>query len=107
MNKRKRSDFDSSNKESRWNFEVEYNDHFETPSQAYVDLLPALLEVANELGKTLGDLVVYDPYYCEGRMLKIFEEIGVVNVINRNQDFYRDISSDNLPGTIVVLSIFL
>ena len=28
--------------EGRWNFSVDYNDHFETPHVAYEDLLPAV-----------------------------------------------------------------
>jgi len=42
--------------ESPWNFEVEYNDHFETPKIAYTDLLPVLQQVAKDNKKTLAEV---------------------------------------------------
>jgi hypothetical protein len=83
---------------NKWNFQVEYNDHFETPLQAYVDLVQVLKQAADDLGKPLEELIVYDPYYCEGRMVSLFLQLGIRQVINRNQDFYLDISSHTLPG---------
>ena len=107
-------------KEGQWNFEVEYNDHFETPKIAYADLLPVLLQVASDKKKPLSEvmsclclvflfdikvivdsvlqLVVYDPYYCEGQMITFLNELGVKNVINRNRDFYEDMKEQNIPG---------
>lgn len=82
----------------QWNFEVEYNDHFETPQQAYVDLLQVLKHAAKDVGKSLGDLIVYDPYYCNGRVVSLLNNLGIQNVINQNQDFYQDIRSHSLPG---------
>lgn len=55
-----------------WPFEVDYNDHFETPYIAYSDLLPFLNLLCDKIFlKTLKQLVVYDPYYCKGRMVLI------------------------------------
>lgn len=42
--------------DSPWNFEVEYNDHFETPKVAYSDLLPVLLQTARDCNKTLAEV---------------------------------------------------
>mmetsp|Transcript_15749 Transcript_15749/g.26291 ORF Transcript_15749/g.26291 Transcript_15749/m.26291 type:complete len:310 (+) Transcript_15749:81-1010(+) len=83
--------------DSAWNFEVEYNDHFETPKIAYMDLIPVLLQAARDCNKTLSDLVVYDPYYCAGQMVNFLHELGVTNVINRNRDFYADVAEQNIP----------
>lgn len=46
------------NKDSPWNFEVEYNDHFETPKIAYTDLLPVLQQAARDSKKSLSEVGV-------------------------------------------------
>ena len=60
-----------------WNFAVDYNDHFETPLVAYQDILPVLQNIADRKGKSLHDLVVYDPYYCKGEMVKHLKSLGI------------------------------
>ena len=60
-----------------WNFAVDYNDHFETPLVAYQDILPVLQNIAGRKGKSLHDLVVYDPYYCKGEMVKHLKSLGI------------------------------
>lgn len=85
---------------SLWNFTVDYNDHFETPPIAYKDLSPVLEALATCVGKTTGELSIYDPYWCEGSMVSHMRELGYANVINRNRDFYMDIKKKNIPGTL-------
>jgi len=43
----------------------------------------------------LDTLVVYDPYYCKGRVSDILASLGCArnNVINRNRDFYADVAA--------------
>jgi hypothetical protein len=82
-----------------WNFAVDYNDHFETPAVAYQDLKPALIVLAKHLGKSPADLVIYDPYWCQGSMVELLKDQGFPNVINRNRDFYADIAKKVIPGT--------
>ena len=65
---------------SGWNFEVDYNDHFETPPIAYSDIVPMLKELATSLGKLPEDLIIYDPYYCQGAMVRILAELGFTKV---------------------------
>jgi hypothetical protein len=91
--------------DGQWNFEVEYNDHFETPQQAYVDLLQVLKHAAKDVGKTMEDLIVYDPYYCNGRVVSLLNNVGIRNVVNQNRDFYEDIRSHSLPGEPLLLSL--
>jgi hypothetical protein len=67
-------------KNSGWNFEVDYNDHFETPPVAYSDIVPMLKELATSLGKLPEDLIIYDPYYCQGAMVRILAELGFTKV---------------------------
>ena len=45
------------NEDSHWNFEVEYNDHFETPKIAYTDLLPVLQQAARDNKKSLAQVL--------------------------------------------------
>ena len=67
----------SSSSSSNWNFAADYNDHFETPLVAYQDILPVLQSIATAKGKNLHDLIVYDPYYCKGQMVKHLQSLGI------------------------------
>lgn len=87
-----------SKQSSGWNFAAEYNDHFETPVSAYADVSPVLQCIAEELGKSKEELVIYDPYYCKGSMVSHMAGLGYTNVINRNRDFYEDIATKAIPG---------
>jgi hypothetical protein len=93
-----------SSHKQQWNFAVDYNDHFETPLVAYQDIVPFLNHVAKSTGKHPQDLIIYDPYYCQGEMREILLSLGYRNVINRNRDFYSDISAKSIPGMFHVLS---
>ena len=84
---------------SQWNFSVDYNDHFETPLIAYKDLSALLNEVAAILSKPTQELVVYDPYWCQGSTIANLNSLGFNNIINRNRDFYRDIECNDIPGS--------
>lgn len=88
----------------KWNFAVDYNDHFETPTVAYEDLIPALKLVATALKKPFEDLVIYDPYWCQGQMVSILNNLGFVNVINRNRDFYADIKNKCIPEYDILIT---
>ena len=77
---------------SRWSFPTDYLDHFETPTEAYADILP-LLGAAGPLGA----LRVYDPYYCAGAVVAALAALGCRNVINQNRDFYADVAADAVP----------
>lgn len=44
-------------------------------------------------------LVVYDPYYCAGQMLSFLRDLGVLQVINKNRDFYADVEANEVPGS--------
>ena len=72
-------------------FVADYNDHFETPLVAYEDLEPILSSLALKLQKKNNELIIYDPYYCQGRMKELLASIGFTNVVNNNRDFYKDI----------------
>jgi hypothetical protein len=78
-------------------YPVDYNDHFETPAEAYRDLRPVLdwltTTISIPVGKTL-----YDPYYCNGRAKRLLHEIGYDQVVHEKRDFYADVKNGTVPA---------
>ena len=64
------------------------SDHAETPVNAYEDLAPFLRAVGGR---------VYDPYYCDGGVVRRLAALGFRDVINENRDFYADVSNGTVP----------
>ena len=90
---------DWSSKE-RFPYEVDYNDHFETPLIAYKDILPLLDLVspaASEHKSCRSDHVLYDPYYCNGRTKTLLRQLGFNNIRHEERDFYKDIKKGSIP----------
>ena len=88
-----------------WNFAVDYNDHFETPLVAYEDIRPFLALAAKHAGKAApADLILYDPYYCQGAMVALLNQAGFPRVINRNRDFYADVAKGQVPEHDVLVT---
>lgn len=80
----------------KFDYPVDYNDHFETPLVAYQDLLPLLDAV--QKGKTdRKKHVLYDPYYCNGRTAVFLRQLGFERVVHAKRDFYLDISNQSVP----------
>ena len=83
-------------------FDTNVLDHCETPKVAYEhlnDFLEILAKRSNNsnLKKTTHQqLRIWDPYYCDGSMKRIFEdELGYTNIIHENVDFYELIKEKN------------
>jgi hypothetical protein len=91
-------------KNQTWNFQVDYNDHFETPLRAYEDVLPVLDIICKRLQKERKDLVLYDPYYCQGSVVGCLQSLQFPQIINRNRDFYRDIKQRAVPNYDVLIT---
>lgn len=85
-------------------FEVDDTDHCETPLEAYRGLLDLLNQIASKLGKKRSELIVYDPYYCNGGVQRKLKSLGFVSVINRNRDFYVDIANKTTPDFDVLIT---
>jgi hypothetical protein len=65
------------------------NDHAETPFEAYRDIEPFLFQLAlRRFRTTKQKLAIYDPYYCEGSVVRNLARLGCENVYNRNEDCY-------------------
>ena len=78
-------------------FEVDQDDHCETSGAAYDDISPLLSHIAVLLGKERKDLMIYDPYYCNGSVIKHLAARGFETVYNKNEDFYRMIDENRVP----------
>jgi len=74
------------------------DDHCESPLQSYKDILPIL----NALQKSIGDRdkdssQIYDPYFCDGSVIKHLSSLGYNNVYNKKEDCYAVWESNNEP----------
>lgn len=70
--KRKREDGGAAEFNAKaWPFPTDYNDHFSTTDAALKDLASGLDQLATALGKSRSDLVIYDPYYCDGSIVRV------------------------------------
>ena len=77
-------------------------DHAETPLIAYEHIAAALGHVAKRLGKARGELKIYDPYYCDGSVVRQLGQLGFNRVHNKNEDFYAQ--AGHRASTALVLS---
>ena len=79
-------------------FATNYNDHFETPFQAYLDIKPVLDWLCtSQLNVEKSKVRLYDPYYCNGRTATLLRELGYNNILHEKRDFYGDVSNDSVP----------
>jgi len=86
-------------------FEIDPQDHCETPEVAHDHISNFLTYLAQEvLKKDKSELRIYDPYYCEGRVITSLSKLGFTNVYNRCEDFYSVIESQTLPEFDVIVS---
>jgi len=85
-------------------FDTDPTDHCETPFEAYRDIEPFLFRIAHSLGKSKGELSIYDPYYCEGSMVKHLHKLGFRSIYNKNEDFYRVIKERKVPSFDVLVT---
>lgn len=69
-------------------YDVEDDDHCESPLEAYEHIATYLKRIADVLKKDIATLAIYDPYYCEGNMVEHLHSLGFLNVYNKKEDFY-------------------
>lgn len=70
-------------------YDVNPDDHCETPPEAYRDVDPLLSDLCRRLGKSKSELRIYDPYYCDGSVRRHLADIGYGDVHNERVDCYR------------------
>lgn len=85
-------------------FEADPADHCETPFKAYRDIEPFLFRVAQMAGRTKETLRIYDPFYCEGSVVRHLQSLGFETVYNRNEDFYAVLAAGRVPEHDVVVT---
>jgi len=91
--------------EINYPFEIDPQDHCETPQEAQQHISLFLTYLAKEvLGKENSQLVIYDPFYCEGKVITNFSNLGFTNVINPCEDFYDVLQSGLLPEFDVIVT---
>jgi hypothetical protein len=83
-------------------FDTNVLDHCETPQVAY-EHLREYLEVLGQSMST-ASMRVWDPYYCDGAVKRIFREMGFTNIIHENADFYQLIKNKNIPPHEVLVT---
>lgn len=94
--KKKAADSWTHSTTTRHPFEVsQTSDHAETPANAYEDLAPFLRAVGGR---------VYDPYYCDGGVIRRLQALGFRDVVNKNRDFYADVSISTVPSHSVLVT---
>ena len=76
-------------------FPVDPDDHCESPMESYKDIIPLLnlLDAqiyTNSKTNTTGNMVIriYDPYYCDGAVIRNFLSLGFTNIYNRKENCY-------------------
>ena len=92
----------SKNQSQSWDnksypYEVDYNDHFETPLRAYEDILFLLDIVAPQKINRSKHQILYDPYYCNGKTIKQLSQLGYHSPnsnINSNQNQIQNQNKD-------------
>lgn len=87
-----------------FSFAVEDTDHCETPATAYSDLLTLLDACCLLLGKTRSALRIYDPFYCNGAVIRHLGNIGFVDLYNRCEDFYAVQAAGKTPMYDVLIT---
>ena len=60
---------------SAYNFPVCDDDHCESPVEAYEDISFFLEKIGNAVGKSKENLIIFDPYYCEGDDFKLLSYV--------------------------------
>lgn len=77
----------------KYPYRTDYNDHFETPLEAYEHIVPLL----DALHPNRNEHIIYDPYYCNGQTKVLLSNLGFSKVKHEKRDFYQDIMMNNVP----------
>ena len=85
-------------------FAADENDHCETAPEAYVHIEGLLRLTAAALGIEPREMRIYDPYFCNGAVVRHLGALGFAHVYNRNEDFYARLESGDLPPHDVVVT---
>ena len=65
-------------------FPTEADDHCESPLHAYEHVVTILKALYRR-----NDSTIYDPYYCDGGVVRNLNNLGFANVYNVKEDCYK------------------
>jgi len=85
-------------------FAADEDDHCETAPEAYAHIAGILTLTARALGIEPQELRIYDPYFCNGAVVRHLAGLGFPIVLNRNEDFYAVLESGRLPPHDVIVT---
>jgi hypothetical protein len=85
------------NIESSFPYPADADDHCESPANAYKDIIPLLEKIVESNCIPKEKLAIYDPYYCNGSVIKNFASLGFPNVYNKKEDCYLKWASNASP----------
>jgi hypothetical protein len=88
----------------RFSFAVDESDHCETPAAAYADLVDLLDAACSLAGKSRTELRIYDPFYCDGAVVRHLSALGFPRVYNRCECFYACQASGSVPEFDVLVT---
>ena len=78
---------------------MDADDHCESPLDAYEDIAPLLRKICDDKKRDASKLSIYDPYYCDGSVIRNLSSLGFSNVYNKKEDCYKVWSSpDQYPN---------
>lgn len=87
-------------------YQTQADDHCESPADSYHDIKPILQALAKGKGG-MHKLAIYDPYYCNGSVIRHLSEIGFSNVYNKREDCYKTWSPDDVSQPYPSFDVFL
>jgi hypothetical protein len=70
----------------------------------YVDIEPFLFGLAIQMKSNKARLRIWDPYYCEGSVVRHLGRLGFSSVRNENSDFYATIAEGSVPPFDVLVT---
>ena len=88
MEKMKQLDGDEDTAGPSFPYPTNPDDHCETPLQSYKDIVPILKELCKRFGVDKSSMKIYDPYFCDGSVVKHLSSLGFSNVYNKKEDCY-------------------
>lgn len=83
-------------------FPTEPDDHCESPLLAYNHVV-AILKLLCQ-GQQPEKSTIYDPYYCNGAVVRNLNQLGFPNVYNVKQDCYAAWQKQELPSFDILLT---
>eukprot|EP00560_Eucampia_antarctica_P007993 CAMPEP_0197831726 /NCGR_PEP_ID=MMETSP1437-20131217/11733_1 /TAXON_ID=49252 ORGANISM="Eucampia antarctica, Strain CCMP1452" /NCGR_SAMPLE_ID=MMETSP1437 /ASSEMBLY_ACC=CAM_ASM_001096 /LENGTH=519 /DNA_ID=CAMNT_0043434763 /DNA_START=15 /DNA_END=1574 /DNA_ORIENTATION=+ len=91
------SEVNNDHLESNFPYPTDSDDHCESPTNAYLDIVPLLNKIAEVNSVSSKELAIYDPYYCNGSVIENLASLGFSNVYNRKEDCYAKWESKSAP----------